>query len=334
VRNQSKEVGKVYLLLFVCAATRAVHLEVVDSQNVSDFMLAFRRFVGRRGMPSLLRSDNAKTFLKACQILPLEWRFNPPLAPWWGGAYERLVRTVKTPLKKVIGRSLLTKVEFETVVIQVEGVVNGRPLTESPDEPRSIITPATLLGHVLTDSTPSEGLNRDQLTRRQRHLDALSRQLRKRFVTEYLVKLAKHAIRVRDRGSLRVGSLAFFVVPGSARSSWPLVRVVEVKPGVDGQVRVLSIQVPGGRTICRAVQHLVPLELDVEALEEELSKEVLKEEPSNAALKEEPVEGPSEAGRVPVRHADVRPQPSRGRGDERTRAGRRVKRPLHLKDYV
>ena len=49
-RNESK---KVYVCLFTCA-TRAVHLELCRSLNVKDFLLSFRRFASRRGLPATL----------------------------------------------------------------------------------------------------------------------------------------------------------------------------------------------------------------------------------------------------------------------------------------
>ena len=56
------ECVKVYVCLFRCASTRAVHLELTRGLGVQDFLLAFRRFTSRRGLPANLQSDNAKTF--------------------------------------------------------------------------------------------------------------------------------------------------------------------------------------------------------------------------------------------------------------------------------
>jgi hypothetical protein len=53
---------KVYLCLFTCASTRAVHLELVQDCSAEQFLMAFRRFVGRRGLPRVMMSDNAKNF--------------------------------------------------------------------------------------------------------------------------------------------------------------------------------------------------------------------------------------------------------------------------------
>ena len=65
IHNDNEDKSKVYICLFTCASTRAVHLELIFSLNVTSFLLAFRRFVGRHGLPNTLLSDNAKTFRAA-----------------------------------------------------------------------------------------------------------------------------------------------------------------------------------------------------------------------------------------------------------------------------
>ena len=76
----------------------------------------------------------------------VEWQFNLAKAPWWGGMFERLVQMVKRCLKKMIGRACLTYDELSTVIIEVKGVINSRPLcyvtSHDLDQP---ITPAHLL---------------------------------------------------------------------------------------------------------------------------------------------------------------------------------------------
>ena len=60
---------KIYICLHTCAVTRALHLEITESLNTSPFIHCFRRFVGRRGMPSLIVSDNANTLKGAARFL-------------------------------------------------------------------------------------------------------------------------------------------------------------------------------------------------------------------------------------------------------------------------
>ena len=58
---------KVNVCLFTCCSTRAIHLELTDLLAAESFLLAFRHFVGRRGLPSTIWSDNAKTFKNAAK---------------------------------------------------------------------------------------------------------------------------------------------------------------------------------------------------------------------------------------------------------------------------
>ena len=63
--RQSDGLTKAYVCLFTCASTRAVHLELAPDLSVGTFLRMFRRFVSRRGLPSTLITDNAKTFKAA-----------------------------------------------------------------------------------------------------------------------------------------------------------------------------------------------------------------------------------------------------------------------------
>ena len=98
---------KVYICLFTCASTQAVHLEVVSDLSEETFMQAFRRFSSRKSLPRVIISDNATTFMSAADDLKalfkshtirenlnnqgVEWRFIPRRVPWYGGYWERLI---------------------------------------------------------------------------------------------------------------------------------------------------------------------------------------------------------------------------------------------------
>ena len=132
---------KFYLLLFTCSVVRGIHLEITDSLALPDCILAVRRFISRRGLPSTIYSDNAKTFKAfSKQIgaifghLAPSWRFIAPLSPWWGGWWERLIKSVKSSLKKSLGTSCLTRCELETTVLEIEACINSRPLTYASGE--------------------------------------------------------------------------------------------------------------------------------------------------------------------------------------------------------
>ena len=136
-----------------------MHLELVKTLDVEMFLRAFRRFCARRGLPSTIISDNAKTFKSAStevkrlmrllrlkkQIIAkgVKWKFITALAPWQGGMWERLIRSMKYCLIKVIGRSLLTFVELNTLLVEVECIINSRPLTYIYDDQDGVSYPLT-----------------------------------------------------------------------------------------------------------------------------------------------------------------------------------------------
>jgi hypothetical protein len=128
---QTREKGansssKVQVVLFVCGSTRAIHLELMHDLSTTSFLLALRRFFGRRGLPSSANSDNGATLHKARKSLGalfdslspellqyfaqhrIRWQHNAPLGSWWGGNFERLVGTCKAALRRSLGRSLCT----------------------------------------------------------------------------------------------------------------------------------------------------------------------------------------------------------------------------------
>ena len=62
------------------------------------------------------------------------WRFIPKRAPWYGGFWERMVGLTKQAIKKTLGRAFVTLQQLETIVTEIEAMLNDRPLTYvSPD---------------------------------------------------------------------------------------------------------------------------------------------------------------------------------------------------------
>ena len=78
IRDQQGRKTKAYICLFVCATTRAVHLEVVDNLTTTSFIMCLRRLAASKGVPSILLSDNHKTFI-AGETFLLEMQQDPPV---------------------------------------------------------------------------------------------------------------------------------------------------------------------------------------------------------------------------------------------------------------
>ena len=139
------EEKKAYIALFTCGITRSLHLELVEDMSAPEFIGMLQRFIPRFGAPKQMISNNAKTFLatskhfkKICQKPELEsyltrnrigWKFITAKAPWQGGFYKRLVGVNKNVLYKTMRKAKLRFRELETMLIQVKGVLNNRPLT-------------------------------------------------------------------------------------------------------------------------------------------------------------------------------------------------------------
>ena len=87
----------------------------------------------------------------------MKWRFNLELAPWWGGFFERMTRCVRRCLKKILKNAKLTYDELSTAVMEVECVLNSRPLTYvSSDDTEEPLTPSHWLTGRRVLSIPDE----------------------------------------------------------------------------------------------------------------------------------------------------------------------------------
>ena len=146
-----------------------------------EFLLCFRRFTAQRGLANVLISDNALQFKAANQSIDAvwskmlhcdevqnyasdvgtKWLFIVEMAPWMGGFYERLVGLVKRALRKTLGRKLLTLVQMQTFVKEVEAVLNSRPLVYVGEDINS--TEALTPGHFLC-LNPKIGIPQTDIT--------------------------------------------------------------------------------------------------------------------------------------------------------------------------
>ena len=135
--KDSDKMYKAYVVLYTCAATRAVILEVDNSTNTKHFLQCFRQFISRRGCPALMLSDNGSSFVsrETQEFVAnhfIDWKFNVACAPWWGGMWERLVSCIKRCLKRTVGTKQLSYVELQTFVLEIEGILRWIPPPPPP----------------------------------------------------------------------------------------------------------------------------------------------------------------------------------------------------------
>ncbi|XP_036342702.1 uncharacterized protein LOC118751981, partial [Rhagoletis pomonella] len=95
------------------------------SDNGTNFVGAEKEL--RIAFQRCISDDKLQSFFADSNI---EWRFNPPAAPHMGGYWEAGVKRIKYHLKRVLGETLLSYEEFNTVLTDVEACVNSRPLCD------------------------------------------------------------------------------------------------------------------------------------------------------------------------------------------------------------
>lgn len=167
-RGRGCKLIKCYICLFVCLNIKAVHIECVTKLAKESFMLAFKRFMARRGKPKQIFSDNGTNFTAASSDIKMfqeflatntpelvdslsnnniVWTFSPPYSPHFGGLWEAGVKIMKYDLRRVLGNAHLTYEEFYSVLVQVEAIINSRPLYPLSSDPNDFfpLTPSHFL---------------------------------------------------------------------------------------------------------------------------------------------------------------------------------------------
>ena len=199
---------KRYGVLFTCLTSRAIHLEVAHSLDVDSFLMALRRMIARRGKPSVVLSDQGTNFkageqeLKRCirewnqtkiaETLSqeqIEWKFNPPASPHFGGVWESLVKSVKRALQSSLSYGISDETLL-TVLTEAEGMLNSRPLTHVSTDPNDLeaLTPNHLLtGYACRNLPPGVFTDGDLCGRRRwRHAQRMADYFWQRWRREYL----------------------------------------------------------------------------------------------------------------------------------------------------
>ena len=192
-------------MLYTCASSRAVHLDLVPNMSTQAFVRSVKRFTARRGVPRLVVSDNGSAFKseelkRLLAEYSISWKYNVALAPWWGGFFERLVKSTKRCLKKSLGTARVTYEELLTIVVETERILNSRPLTYVCDEMRHPLAPSQLV--ICPRLLSSHGSLNDQVQDitlcaifqdvLENYLNTVLSLFWKRWQKEYLTELRVH----------------------------------------------------------------------------------------------------------------------------------------------
>ncbi|XP_027849396.2 uncharacterized protein LOC114128975 [Aphis gossypii] len=279
---------KGYLCIFVCMATRAVHLELVSDLTTCLFLSALNRFISRRGRCEAIYSDcgtnfvGAKNYLEVIQKLiksdeverglathQIRWHLNPPAAPHMGGLWEAAVKSAKTLLHRTIKEQILTYEELNTIFHRIEAILNSRPLGSMSSDPNDL-QPLTA-GHfltlepIVTMPTPDtiKTLPKLGLHQRWKLVQQLQQHFWERWQQEYLHTIQTKSKWNKIETNLALGDLVIIKEP-TPPLTWKTARVVEVFPGEDKIVRVANVRTAEGKIVKRPAVKLCRLPLTFE----------------------------------------------------------------------
>ena len=250
---EGRSIKKAWGLLFTCMASRAVHVEVVTSLGLKEFLMAFSRFNDVRGNVETIYSDNGSTFQAASKVLPdlvkspklknalrkkgINWEFIPPYAPSQGGSWESMVKQIKRILQRTLDPAAHTPslIELITFCSNAVRVVNERPITALSEDPRdcTVVTPASLLTPGFHPYSPVGSVHeRDHLRRDYKFCVALAERFWKDWMAFYLPTLQGRNKWRESAQNLQVGDL---VLVGDAediskRGNYRVGRISEIFP--------------------------------------------------------------------------------------------------------
>eukprot|EP00117_Sycon_ciliatum_P039449 scpid9122/ scgid5519/ len=298
--TKESEKCKVWVCLFTCLTTRAIHLELMEDMTTASFLLGFRRFIARRGTPIEVLSDNAKQFHTASNVIGevwndvnhtddftsfcatngIQWKFIVQLSPWMGGAYERLVQSVKRVLRKTVGTSIPNRDMLNTFLMEAEAIINARPLVYVGNELDfgNVLTPNHFLslnpklgtpgmeGDFGNDPTfePDTSLANTLLTAwtdGQRLLQTFWSE----WQYSYLPTLRERGQTALPHGRLQahdppaVDTVVLVKEEKMPRGSWLIGRIDKLHNSNDGEIRSATVVLPSKRQIQRPLCLLYPI---------------------------------------------------------------------------
>lgn len=272
-----------YVAIFVCFASKAVHLELVGDLSAKAFLAAFDRFTARRPHVEFMYSDNGTNFVAANKELRhaidtwksneiieqvsakgITWRFNTPLASHQGGLWERAVQSMKYHMRRIIQCQTLTFEEMYTVLVRIEAALNSRPLTTLSDDPTdsTALTPGHFLtgGQIIRPLGPKVAdipLNR---LSSWEQMHKIEQEFWNRWSVDYLHQLQQRNKWQRPSENIEVGELVYIRSDNTPPGQWARGRIIDTYPGRDQLVRSVRVRTENGE-YDRPIHKLCPIPL-------------------------------------------------------------------------
>ena len=266
-------VSKAYVALFVCFSVKAVHMELLSDLTTENFLASFKRFIFRRGKPTEVYCDNGSTFKGAnnqinehykfqqsndhqnkvnhyCSEEKIKFNFIPSYSPVFGGLWEAGVKSAKYHLKRTMGNNQLTYEQLNTLIIEIEGILNSRPITQISSDPLDLtyLTPGHFLIGTSITSFPEPDLNNVPQNRLKfwKLCTQMQQHFWQRWHKDYLSQLQNRPKWQRVVENVKDGMLVLLKDDNIPSLKWPMARIIKVIPGKDGKVRVVQVRTQNG----------------------------------------------------------------------------------------
>lgn len=267
-------------IIYKCLTTRAVHLDLLTAIDTDAFLMALRWFIARRGTPAELFSDQGTNFKGGerelreafAELSPalqehlapqkIAFHFNPPAAPHFGGAREREIRSVKSALHVIVGAQPVTEEVLRTVLTEVEGILNSKPLgyVSSDASDPDPVTPNVLLMGRPDGSLPQVVYPENELISRRswKHSQVLADHFWARFIRLYVPSLQALQKWQASPADIEQDCVVMIADPQFPRALWPIGTVIKTHLSPDGHVRSMDVKVKD-RVYTRPAARLVVL---------------------------------------------------------------------------
>ena len=240
-------------------------------------MKCLSRFISRRGCPSTVLSDNGTNFTAEqtqhyASNKFIRWKFNIEGAPWFGGMWERLVSSVKTCIKKAVGVKRITYIELQTLIYEIEQILNNRPLgADYDDDTEDVLTRNHLIfGRRLEQSnndTDTNHVSINALTKRQKVLQTVLNQFWNQWRRDYLTSLREYKSKSLSKGAkvIALNDIVIVYDHKLPRHMWKIGRVSKLIKGHDNKIRAAEILLGSTKNVIkRPINKLYPIMQNIE----------------------------------------------------------------------
>lgn len=276
--------GKRYGVIFSCATTRAIHLELIHNQTAEEVHRAMNNFISRRGIPHLIYTDNGtnlmsvkKQFTRLLDQLSeqfpthdyrVKWIQLTASSPWRGGFYERLIKTIKDTLSALTFGKVIDNETLTSALYMVEGRLNSRPLFIREGK---VVTPSHFFANRPLTQLPPIGtktyreLDKSPIVKQYKAFQSHINGVWNAWYSQYLLQLKSFHANLflpNQSDNLRVGDAVILKNP-TPPDQWPFGVVTEVIKSEDGTIRTVIVRTTDRGNIvtkARDIRTLIPFE--------------------------------------------------------------------------